>query len=578
MVKKQRGHKAQAIARLLLTLVILVLLNVVANRVYDRYDLTTEKRYTLSQPTVQLLRNLDDVVSVTVFLEGDFPAGFKRLRNATEDMLYEFNNISNGKVQYRFIDPSAGSYEENQKLYKDLTDRGLNPTNLRVKGTEGSSSKIIFPGLIMRYLDAEIPLQLLENQIGMGPEQVLNNSIELLEYKIANGIKKVTQRNTTRVGVIQGQGELAPIQLSGMVQTLMENKYDVKLVDLPNTLTLVNKFDAIIIAKPTLPYREQDKFKIDQFIMNGGKALFMVEGSNASMDSLRGQPMQMAMHPDANLDDLLFKYGVRINQDLVQDIQCDVIPIVVSASNPPQTEFFRWPFFPVITSYSAGAENTKAPKPHVIAKNLDAVVCKFVSTLDSVRVPNVKKTPILYTSAYSKSVLLPTRIHFSMLKAQLDEKSFTKSYMPIAYLLEGEFGSVFKNRLSAETLEILQDSLENVGFKEESGYNKIIVIGDGDIAANEVSNRGEPYPLGFNPYTEQNFANKDLLLNCMEYLTDNNNLIATRNREVKLRLLDKVKVSEQGLKWQVVNLLVPVLAVLLFGLLFNFMRRRKYAK
>lgn len=578
MVKKQRGHKAQAIIRLALTLVILALLNVVANRVYDRYDLTTEKRYTLSEPTVQMLRNLNDVVTVTVFLEGEFPAGFKRLRNATEDMLYEFNNISSGNVQYRFIDPSAGSYEDNQKLYKDLTDRGLNPTNLRVKGTEGSSSKIIFPGLIMRYMDSEVPLQLLESQIGMGPEQVLNNSIELLEYKIANSIKKVTQRNVTRVGVIQGQGELAPMQLSGMMQTLVDNKYDVKLVDLPNTLTLVNKFDAIIIVKPTLAYREQDKFKVDQFIMNGGKALFMVEGSNASMDSLRGQPMQMAIHPDANLDDLLFKYGVRVNQDLVQDLQCDVIPIVVSATNPPQTEFFPWPFFPIITSYSAGAENANAPKPHVIAKNLDAVAGKFVSTLDSVQVPNVKKTPILYTSAYSKAVLLPTRIHFSMLKTKPEPKSFTKSFMPVAYLLEGQFESVFKNRLSANTLQVLQDSLENVSYKEQSDYNKIIVIGDGDIAANEVSNRGEPYPLGFNPYTEQNFANKDLLLNCMEYLTDNNNLIATRNREVKLRLLDKVKVSSESLKWQLINLVLPVVAIILFGLLYNFVRRRKYAK
>lgn len=578
MVKKQRGHKAQAITRLLLTLVILVLLNVVANRVYDRYDLTTEKRYTLSPATVQLLRNLNDVVTVTVFLEGDFPAGFTRLRNATEDMLYEFNNVSNGKLQYRFFDPASGTYEENQKIQKDLIDRGLNPTNLRVKGNAGSSNNTIFPGLIMRYMDNEIPLQLLENQIGMGPERVLNNSIELLEYKIANSLKKVTERNVTRVGIIQGQGELAPIQLSGMMQTLVDNRYDVKLADLPNMLTLVNKFDAIIIAKPTLPYREQDKFKIDQFIMNGGKALFMVEGSNANMDSLRGAPMQMAIHPDANLDDLLFKYGVRVNQDLVQDYQADVIPIVVSASNPPQTEFFPWPYFPIITSYSAGADNAKAPKPHAIAKNLDAVAGKFVSTLDSVRVPNVTKTPLLYTSAYSKSVLLPARIHFSMLKTKPDPKSYNKSFLPIAYLLEGEFESVFKNRLSAETLDALQDSLENVSYTEKSIFNKIIVIGDGDIAANEVSNRGEPYPLGFNPYTEQNFANKELLLNCMEYLTDNNNLIATRNREVKLRLLDKVKVGEESLKWQVVNLVIPVVAVILFGLLYNFIRRRKYAK
>lgn len=571
-------HISQAIVRLVLTLVILVLLNIVGNSVYQRFDLTAEKRFTLSDATERVLKGLDDDIYIKVYLEGDFPAGFKRLQGATEEMLYEFNEVSGGKIKYRFIDPSAGDKEERNILYKELYDKGLKPTNLRVKADEETSNKIIFPGLIMAYGSFEMPLQLLESQIGMGPEQVLNNSIELLEYKLANTLKKLTQGAPKRIGFIEGQGELDKIRIADFGQTLVDNMYDVRFVELPNTLSLVNKFETLIIAKPTKPFREQDKFKLDQFVMNGGSILWLIDQSDAHMDSLRGRSLFMAQDMDINLDDQLFKYGVRINKDLVQDIQCDAIPIVVSETNPPQTEFFPWPFFPIITSYGTTPESaTKLPKPHVIAKNLDAVKTNFISTIDTIRVQGVTKTPILYTSQYSKALLLPTRLHLGMLKQPLNESNFKQSFLPVAYLLEGNFTSVFKNRLAPETLAMFQDSLSEVSFRDSGEYAKMIVVADGDIIANGVAQDGSPYPLGYNSYTKQNFANKDLLLNCIEYLTDEDNLIETRNREIKLRLLDKVKIKEQGVMYQIINLALPVLALLVFGFIYNFVRRRKYA-
>ncbi len=564
--------------RLAILLVILVLINIISHNLYTRLDLTTEKRYTLAPATTDLLRDVDDVVYVQVYLEGKFPAGFKRLRNATEEMLYEFANVSGGKVQYRFVDPSAGEYAQREILYKSLYDKGLSPTNLQVKENDGTSQQIIFPGLLMRYRGQEVPVNLLENRPGFAPDQALNISIELLEYKLANGIKKVSQRNSPRIGIVQGHGELDTLHLADIITTLGDLKYDVKLVNLPYTLSVAKQFETLIVAKPTKPFNEQDKFKLDQFVMHGGSILWLLDATDADMDSLKAQPFQMAVTRDLNLDDQLFRYGVRFNNDLVQDIQSNVIPIVVGQGNPPQTQLLPWPYFPVISSYSNDPNDARMPKPHTIVRNLDAIATQFISTIDTIKVPGVKKTPLLFSSKYSKAILTPARIHFAILKEQPDPKNYTKSYLPVSWLLEGNFTSVFKNRLSAETIQTLNDSLSNIGFKDAGDYAKMIVVGDGDVIANSLGSDGNPYLLGYYPYSQQTFANKDFILNCIEYLTDDAQLIETRNKEIKLRMLDKVKVRDQKLMWQVINMGVPVLLVALFGLAYNFIRRRKYAR
>jgi ABC-2 type transport system permease protein len=564
---KRRSPKVQALFRVLMILGILVLLNFTASHYYKRIDLTKEKRYTLSNATKSLLQDLDDQVYIRVYLEGEFPAGFKRLRNATEEMLYEFKDASAGKVQFVFIDPSKGTKEEKEAQQKELYDKGLNPTNLKVKNEEGSSSQIIFPGLLMTYREKEVALQLLENQVGLGPDEALNNSIELLEYKIANTIKKATQKQAPRIGFLQGEGELNKVYLNDIAKTLTDYQYDIRLINLQEEVSLVNAYDIIVVAKPTTAFREQEKFKLDQFIMNGGSVLWLLDAVNMDMDSLRTAPMYMAQPYDLNLDDQLFRYGVRLNPDLVQDLQSTGIPLVVGAGSPPQTEFFKWFYYPIITS----ANN------HAIVNNLDAVLMQFAGTIDTIRVPNVKKTILLTTSPYSKALPAPVRVHFDMLKEKVNEASFRQPNLPVAVLLEGKFTSAFKNRLAANTLQVYKDSLK-IDYKEESDYAKMIVVADGDVIKNPVGGEGNVYPLGFYNYTGQTFANKDFILNCIEYLSDDAKLIETRNKEIKMRLLDRTRIKNEALYWRVLNMVAPLLLIAIFGLIYNFIRRRKYAQ
>jgi ABC-2 type transport system permease protein len=563
----KQSAKFQSLFTLLLLGVLLVLVNVVAYHFYERFDLTKEERYTLSNATKDLLRNLDDEVFIKVFLEGEFPAGFKRLRNSTFDMLVEFRSASKNKIHFTFENPMEGKTEQDKKeIYEQLTAKGLTPTNLRVNAENQYSSKIIFPGALVRYRDREMPLQLLENQIGLGPQQVLNNSIELLEYKIANKIKKITQRAKPTIAFTEGHGELPDEQLADIKRTLEELQYDVVRINLKELLQIPKRYKLLVIAKPVKEFREQEKFKLDQFVMNGGSVLWLIDAVDMEMDSLRGKEVYFANKRELNLDDQLFRYGVRVNPYLVQDLQCNKIPLVVGMlGNQPQTELFHWVYFPVLM----GNDN------HAIVRNLDAIQSQYIATVDTVKAPGVNKTFLLTTSPYSKALMAPVRVHFSMLKEQPDPSTFNKKNLPVSVLLEGQFQSVFKNRLSPETTHIL-DSLK-INFKEESRFSKMIVIADGDIIRNEVSSRGGIMPLGFYGFTEQTFANKDFILNCVEYLADETQLIETRNREVKLRLLDKQKIQQGKLYWQILNLGLPTLMVVVFGLVYNFVRRKKYA-
>ena len=569
MKKRTGSPRVQAIVRTLLAVGILIVINILAGYFHARFDLTKEKRYTLSGATKQLLNNLDGQIYVKVYLEGQFPAGFQRLRNATEDMLYEFNVASGGKIQYIFINPTKGTDQEKKALLEELGKKGVIATKVFNNSEEDTKSEqIVVPGLIMTYREREVPLQLLESEIAKKPSEALNSSVELLEYKIASTIKKLTQKNTPRVAFATGEGELRKEAISDFAGTLQSYRYDVRLINLDSVLTLVNHYDVLVIAKPKLKFSEQAKFKIDQFAMNGGSVLWLLDGVNMEMDSMRGKNEFIATASELNLEDQLFRYGVRINANLVQDLRCAPIPLVVGQGNPPQTQLFPWVYFPKVISSNR----------HPLVRNLDATLMQFASTIDTVRVPDVKKTVLLTSSKYSKALLAPVRIQFEMLKERPNPQTFNQPELPLAVLLEGKFTSVFKNRLAASTLKIYEDSLR-LKFKEQSDYCKMIVIADGDVVRNDVGSRGELYPLGYYQYTDQTFANKDLMLNCIEYLGENNNLIETRNKEIHLRLLDTVRLKEkyEKLKWQLINLLVPVLVIILFGFVFNFWRRRKYA-
>ncbi len=569
-LKKSSLNRRDSAIRLVLMVAIILLVNVVSRLYYLRFDLTAEKRYSISSPTKNMVKNLKDVVTVKVYLGGDLNAGFTRLKEATKNLLGEFRAYGGKNIEYEFIDPMAiENLDERKAVMSDLMQRGLSPTNLTTKSKTESKQQLIFPGAIVTYAGREMPVQLLENQMGYSPQEILNNSVISLEYKFANAIKKLIQYRAPRVAFIKGNRELSSVELADIEATLKGLQYEVSEVILQNSYHIASEIDAIVIAKPRLVFDEKDKFKIDQYIMHGGKVLWLVDGTNAEMDSLKvNRGIQSINSNELNLDDMLFKYGVRVNNDVVQDINLNnPIPLVVGQmGNAPQTQMFPWYYFPLLVS-----ENS-----HPIGKNLDPVAAFFASSIDTVGNDGVRKTILLRTTENAKAQLAPTRVHFGILQSKPNPAYYNQPKLPVAVLLEGEFESVYRNRLSPEFLAA-SDTIENLKFVDKSKPSKMIVIGDGDIIRGEVRNDSSAYPLGYYMYTKQTFANKDFILNCIEYLIDDSGILETRNKEVKLRLLNSVKVEDEKLKWQLINIALPISIIILLGVAFGFYRRKKYA-
>ena len=578
MADKKKDIKRANITRLILSLAIIIVLNIIAAFLFTRFDLTAEKRYSLAPATKQLLKKLDDVVFFKVYLYGDLPPGFQRLSNETKEMLDEFRAYSDN-IQYEFADPSDNpNAKDRNDAYRLLVERGLQPTDLWVNKKGGSSQLIIFPGAVVSYHGKETPVQLLMAQLQQEPNKVLNNSIQSLEYNLASAIKNLTTSIKPRIAIIEGQGELDDMEGIDLHNSLSEF-YNVDRITLNSKINslsiriktdsthdaLINKYRAIVIAKPTKPFDERDKFLIDQFIMRGGKVLWLIDPVFASMDSLQKYNSTMGIPNDINLEDMLFNYGVRLNINLVQDLNALPIPVKTGqVGNQPQFDYFKWYFFPVLMPSIN----------HPIVNGLNAIKTEFLSTLDTVVAPGVKKTFLLETSPYARTVNAPALIDLEILKKEPDERLFTKGPMPVALLLEGEFTSAFLYRIPPE----LADN-PSLGFRPKSKPTKMIVIADGDLAKNQFHySQGYPLPLGYDQYTKQTFGNKDLLLNVVNYLCDDSGLISVRSRELKLRMLDTAKVAKQRLFWQMFNIILPVLLISMFGIVKYRLRNRTYAR
>jgi ABC-2 type transport system permease protein len=560
-------NKKRDLTSLGLAIIILILLNFVGSFVFHRFDLTSEKRYTLSDVTKKLLSNLNDVVYVKVYMGKDeeFPAGFKHLRNETQEMLDEFRAYSDDNIEYEFINPNENADKKQQEeVFKQLYDKGLQPTNLEVKDENGSSQKIIWPAALVTYHGHEVPWQLLKTQIGSSSEMQLNNSIQALEYEFASCIRNLSTNVRPKIGFIEGHGELDTLAVEDIKNALSEF-YSLKRIKINESLNALQGMKAIIIAKPETSFSEKDKYIIDQFVMNGGKVLWVIDLLNTSVDSLRKSGGTIAVPYDLNLDNMFFKYGVRINPDLIVDMQSSAIPVNKAfVGQEPRFELMPWLFSPLIMPTSG--------RP--IVKNLDVIKVDFGSSMDTVAAKGIKKTILLHTSKYSKILKAPVRIDLRMANMRPDESVFTDSYQPVAILLEGEFESVFKNRKHPEFI-----NSKSFPYKEKSINTQMIVISDGDVIRNEVQySTKKPYPLGYDKYTNQTYGNKNFILNCINYLCDDSGLISVRARELTLRLLDKKKVLNERLKWQLINVLLPLLAILLFGIAHDIIRKRKYAK
>lgn len=578
VTNRRKSIKRANLVTVVLGLAIIVVVNVISTFLFTRLDLTAENRYSLSPATRTLLKKLDDVVFFKIYLAGDLPPGFQRLSNETREMLDEFRAYSDN-IQYEFVNPSENPNErERNDTYRLLVERGLQPTDLRLRKKGAASQLIIFPGAIVSYHGREVPVQLLMSQLQEDPNRVLNNSIQSLEYNLASAIQSLTTAIKPRIGILQGQGELDDMQTIDL-QTALSDFYNLEKVTIGGKISslairikadsvtdaLINKYRALIIAGPRKPFEERDKFLIDQFIMRGGRVLWMVDPVFASMDSLQEYNATMGIPNDINLEDMLFNYGARLNLDLVQDLNALPIPVKTGQlGNQPQFDFFKWYFFPVLIP----------SKSHPVVNGLNAVKTEFISSVDTVTAPGIRKTVLLETSPYSRIVNVPALIDLEMLREEPNEKLFRKGPLPVALLLEGEFASAFLFRIPPELAED-----PTMDFRKKSRPTRMIVIADGDIGKNQFHySQGYPLPLGFDQYTRQTFGNRDLLLNAINYLCDDTGLISVRSRELKLRLLDEARAEKQRLFWQLLNILLPVLLISLLGVVRYRLRKRRYAR
>ena len=540
---------------------LVVLMNILGSYSFFRLDLTEEKRFSIKPQTKSILKDIDEEVYVEVYLEGDLNPAFKRFRKNIEETLEEFRIYSDNKIRFTFTNPSLAQGEKaRSEFMADLASRGIQPTNVIDKKDGQRVEKIIFPGAIVSYGGYETGVMLLKGNKAVTSEEVINQSVEGVEFELANAIVKLMRSDRRQIGFTAGHGELDSISLAAFHQELSEF-YDVLPADL-NEAEALQKLSLLVVAKPTREFSALEKYRLDQYIMNGGKVLFMVDKLEASMDSATFETALAIPYP-TNLDDQLFRYGVRINPDLIQDERGALYPVITGqVGGKPQMQMIDWPFYPLINHYP----------DHAITRNLDAVLMRFVSSIDTVKAPGVIKKGLLFTSARSRTLGAPVNISVNELRKNADPAQYTASNLPVAYLLEGKFTSLYKNRF-------LPDGAKDSKSRDESVPTKILVIGDGDIARNEINPRTrQPQALGFDPFTNYTFANRDFLMNAVNYLIDENGLIQARTKEVKIRPLDKAKVANEKTKWQIINLVLPLAVLILYGVARVYLRRRRFAQ
>jgi gliding-associated putative ABC transporter substrate-binding component GldG len=498
---------------------------------------------------------------VEVFLEGDLNPGFKRFQKSVHETLEEFRIYSNNKVKFVFTDPAqAQGQKARNEFMSELASKGISPLNVIDNKNGQRVEKFVFPGALVSYGGFETGVMLLKGNRAEGSQQVLNQSIENAEFELANAIYKMSNTNRKKIGLLRGHGELDSLQIASFNNALLE-QYDVFQVDLSHKAK-VREYSLLIAAKPRTEFSQQDKYKLDQYIMQGGRVLFLLDRLDAVMDSA-SRDDYFAFPYNLNLDDQLFKYGVRINPDLIEDRVSGKYPIVIGTDGGrPRIQQLEWPFFPLLNQYAV----------HPITRNMDAVLSKFVSSIDTVKAIGVKKTPLLFSSQYTKKMIAPVKVGVEDLRRQMSDQNFNDGKIPVAYLLEGTFTSLFKNRFAP-------DGVDTTGFKSESSETKMIVVADGDIARNEISRKdGKPQSLGFDPMSQYTFANQDLLMDMVAYLTEENGLIHVRSKEVKIRPLDKEKIKSDRTYWQIINIVLPLLVLIAFAFVRSYLRRLKYAK
>lgn len=571
-----KNKKIQSFISVALLTAILLIINVLATFFNGHIDLTEDKRYTLTQPTRRIVGELKEPITVKVLLEGEFPAGFKRLQQAVKNMLNDLHQL-NTNIEYQFTNPLQGTKEQNQEQQKNLAEQGIYPTRLAIKDGDETSEKYIYPVAVLNLGERKQYVNLLENDaIGRSDEDVLNHSVELLEYKFASAIYRLLKNDKPNIVFTEGHGELAREQTASLEGELRKF-YDTGRINLDSLAALPAKdttfgtaqADVVIVAKPTKPFSEKDKFKLDQYIMNGGKVIWLIDRMTASLDSMLRTGTMLPTEYPLNLEDQLYRYGARIQPNMVVDLECSVIMLRVGQQGgQPQYDKLPWFYFPI-----ASPQNN-----HSIVKNLDRVWLQFPASVDTIRTKtNVVKTPILSSSKYSRLQYAPTTLSFEILRDKPDVAKFNQGQQTMGVLLEGQFQSLYDNRVPEDMLTMLTQL--KMPYKPISEPTKMLVVSDGDLARNDINPAQQRiYPLGFSRDMQYTFANKDFLMNAIEYMLSDAGFIEARTRFVKLRLLDTREAKAAATFWKSINIIVPLLMIGLLGSVYFWRRKKKYAQ
>jgi gliding-associated putative ABC transporter substrate-binding component GldG len=553
--------------------------------VHYRADLTQEKRFSLSKPTKDLLEHLDSTVTIQVFLTGDLSADYKKLSIATNELLDEFKDYAGGKLHVTFERPAEDVKDDSAKMmfFDSLARLGVVFERKTVASgkEEDIANQFVIPSALVTYGNRKpFVVDLRSSKTVFKPYDIVNQNPEedveatrnaaesLLEFKFANAIDKLTRKEIPTVAYLVGNGEPINYSINDLGESL-RNEYRLAVFDLKLQYPDPSQLNALIIVKPSIPFTDEDKLKLDQYIMHGGKIIWFIDKLYAETDSLmRSQKDFVAFDRNLNLDDLLFRYGVRINSDLLQDLNCAKQPVVYgyNSDGSPRMQRAPFPYYPFLSGTSANP----------VSKNLDRVLSLFPSTIDTVKAPGLTKTILLASDTTSRTLASPALVSMNSVKTEEDFNSFNKSYLPVAVLLEGSFTSLYANRLTQPVRDSVQVALGKP-FAQISPATKQIIVSDADIVTNQVSQTSGPLPMGMIRFEDYRFANREFFLNCIDYLVSNSAIFESRNKEFTLRLLDKAKVESGKNTWQFINIGLPVVVILLAGLLLQWNRKRKYA-
>lgn len=552
-------HKTKGI-RILLTLIGFMLINGLLQYVPLRIDLTSDQRYTLHEASKEMIKRLETPLQIKIYLAGELPTGFKQLQYSLQSLLEEFKAIAPQPITYQFIDINKEETLERKKIINQLAKEGIEPAHLfqEVKGQR--TEKMIYPGLIMHHQNKSRALLLIKSHTMMSTDQMIHQSITNLEYEVINCLANLTNKSVQRIGIVENHGGANPLQLQGFYKCL-KSSYQTEDVQLTAGSDLT-PYAALFITKPQTPFSEIEKYYLDQYIMQGGKVLFFLDRFKIDLEQL-AQGQSFAFPLDLNLDDQLFKYGIRINHDLIKDLQCGIYPMIVGKmGNQPQLKFLPWPFFPILNNFG----------DHVITKQMNALYTQFVSSMEPVQSKEVKHTALAFSSPRSSRSHTPVYVDVQTLRKPPDIHMYNQGPLPVVYLVEGEFSSLYKNRLPPPGAQVKESTTK-------SKPTKLVVASTGSLALNTVSRqKNKALPWGYDPFLQQTFGNQDFVMNLLEYMLSEKGIINAKQKTVRLRPLDVTKVGQERLYWQLVNMLTPLLLLMIMGITWQLVRRKQYRR